>query len=134
MNLIDQLKQITETYLEGRESNIKYRAKQRKVKTKTLQKDLLQLRRTFLNWDHERRRKVDLVLAALEHEGKYVDIERVKKRLDERAEGDELLIAAHKMINIHYLDLSMTVTNRVKAYRRRLRAKRKLNKMKRRGP
>ena len=108
MNLIDQLRKNTEAYVEGIEDNLKYRAKRRKVKTKTLQKDLLQLRRSFMDWDDERRRKVDLVMEALESEDKYVDIERVKRRLDIVAEGDELLPAAQKMINIHYLDLSLT--------------------------
>lgn len=134
MNQIDQLKHNTDAYVKGKEHNIKYKARRRKVKTKTLQKDLLQLRRSFANWDNERRRKVDLVLEALEPEGKYVDIDRVKHRLDVVAEGDELLPAAQKMINLHYLDLSMTVTNRVRIYRRRLRAKRKLNKVNRWRP
>lgn len=80
-------------------------------------------------WDNERRRKVDLVLTALEPEDKYIIIERVKERLNRVAEGDELLPAVQKMLDLHYRSLSMNVIERSKAYRRSKRARRKLKRI-----
>lgn len=129
MNIIKQLKLNTEEYINKREDNMKFTVKPRKVRRKTLIKDLLKLRASFMAWDNERRRKVDLVLTALEPEDRYINIERVKERLNRIAEGDELLPAAQKMLELHYRSLSMNVIERSKAYRRSKRARRKLKRI-----
>lgn len=129
MNIIKQLKLNTEEYINKKEDNMKFTVKHRKVKRKTLIKDLLKLRASFMAWDNERRRKVDLVLTALEPEDKYIIIERVKERLNRVAEGDELLPAVQKMLDLHYRSLSMNVIERSKAYRRSKRARRKLKRI-----
>lgn len=132
MDIIKQLKLNREEYINKKEDNLKLIVIPRKVKRKILIKDLLKLRDSFMEWDDERRRKVDLVITALEPESRYINIKRVEQRLNRIAEGDELLTAAQKMLHIHYLDLSMSVIKRTKAYRRTKKARRKLKRMMRR--
>lgn len=104
--------------------------KRRKVKTKKLVRDLLQLRESFADWDNGRRRKVDLVLNAIDKNQKYIDYEQTAKRLNNTASNDELLPASMKMLRLHYLDLSMTISEKAKAYRRTVRARKKLRRLK----
>lgn len=101
-----------------------------RVRTKKLKKDLLRLRQSFLGWDSERRRKVDLVIAALDEKEKYVDLGEAQARLNEIARDDELLDAAQKMLRLHYSELSLTVTKRYEAWRRTSRARKKLRRWK----
>lgn len=131
MDLNEQLKHNTNEYVSGR--GIKLRVKKNKVKTKKLVKDLHQLRSSFADWDDQRRKKVDLVLNAIDNKQKYIDYEQTKSRLVETAKGEELLPAALKMLNLHYLDLSMTIREKYKMWRRTMKARKKLRRLRRDG-
>lgn len=120
LSISEQVKHNVNDYIKNKDNhkNLRLNVKVKEVKTKILKKDLLRLRHSFLDWDSERRRKVDLVLAALNEREKYVDLEEVEKGLNELAKDDELLPAAQKMLRLHHSYLSMTVTQMYQAWRR----------------
>lgn len=132
LSISEQVKHNANEYIKSKDNNknLRLTVRVKKVKTKKLKKDLLRLRQSFLDWDSERRRKVDLVIAALNEAEKYTDLEEAQARLYEIARDDELLDAAQKMLRLHYLELSLTVTKRYQAWRRTARARKKLKKWK----
>ena len=95
--------------------------------------ELLELRASFLEWDDQRRKKVDLILDTIDTSRKYVDYEQTKIRLKEIAKNEELLPASLKMLHLHYLDLSMSIIKKNRMRRRYTRARRKLRRLKKEG-
>ncbi|MFL2111558.1 hypothetical protein ACEN4S_09315 [Marinilactibacillus psychrotolerans] len=69
-------------------------------------------------------------MSALNPEAKYTDLEEVQAKLNDVAKGNELLPAAQKMLQLHYLELLMTIKERFDMKRRTLRARKKLKKWK----
>ena len=130
LSISEQVKHNVNEIVQNKKKNFRLTVRVKKVKTKKLVNNLLSLRQSFVSWDDERRRKVDLVLSALDKKKKYTDLEEAEARLNEIAKGDELLPAAKKMLRLHYLELSMTVKERFNMKRRTARARKKLKRWK----
>lgn len=99
--------------------------------------ELLELRQSFMDWDIERRKKVDMILDSLDVEGKYVDVREVEENLtqlvDENKTYKELEPSAKKMFIIHYKEHARTWTESTQDNARRRKARRKLKKYKKQG-
>lgn len=135
MSIVDQVKLNRGEYTKGNKSDkvIKLSIELKEVKTKELVDELMQLREAFMDWDDQRRKKVDLILNVMEMDAEYVDYDTTRSRLIETAKDEELLPASLKMFHLHYTDLSMSESRRKYMDERYERAQRKMNEFKREG-
>lgn len=108
-----------------------------KVKTKDLERDLYDLRVSFLDWDDQRRNKVDVVLKSLNHNSTYVDLEKTMQQMTLVAKSNEyykqLEPAAMKMLKLHYAELSRSEQKKAADNQRRMRALQKIKQFEEQG-
>lgn len=107
------------------------------VKVSELEKDLIELKESFMMWDDQRRNKVDMVLKSLDKHEEYVNEEAVLKRLAIISQDNqyytELEPAARKLFKLHFLELSRSNEKKEADSQRRQRAEKKLEQFQKDG-
>lgn len=107
------------------------------VLTTDLITDLKKLRASFLDWDNQRRLKVDIVIEALDTKQQTVDLERVLKAIDCLSQNNEyyrqLAPAAKKMLVLYYRELARNEDKVKSDNERNARAKLKIETFKKQG-
>lgn len=108
------------------------------VKQEELIPLLIQLRESFMDWDNERRKKVDIVLHALNSTDEVVvNLEETLKNIEllgiQDSSYTELVPAAKKLLRLHYCELSRTPEKIKTDNERYERARQKMEVFKKKG-
>lgn len=107
------------------------------VKRATLVNELMKLRQSFMSWDDERRKKVDIVLSALDNEETYVNIEEAIAQVhviaSKHEKYHELQDSALKVLDLEFAKLSLSGEEKRKDDARYTKAHQKLREFEKRG-